>query len=79
MLKSILLTIISVLVYYSILLSLYLFDVIWSFVFLVFLLYGTIIVGVLFLVFFKNTSLKRSFGASIVLLSILFAYEFLPL
>ncbi|MEZ7172074.1 S16 family serine protease [Sporosarcina sp. OR05] len=79
MLKSILLTIISVLVYYSILLSLYLFDVIWSFVFLVFLLYGIIIVGVLFLVFFKNTSLKRSFGASIVLLSILFAYEFLLL
>ena len=74
--KTLFTTIIPSIVIYIILLVLYLFDIIGALIFLGILLLSILIIGILFVICYKNSKLKRSLRTSIITLSVLFAFEF---
>lgn len=69
-------TIVLSFIFYSVFLSLYLSDFIEETVFLAILFLSVLLLSILFSVSRKKHVVKRSLGTSIVVLSLLFAYEF---
>lgn len=74
--KTTIITIVLSTVFYSVFLLLYLFDLIEASGFLLILFLSILLLGILFLISRKKHVMKRIFGTALLLLSLLFAYEF---